>query len=109
MINEPVKVTNLKTLLQEKQRLKIYSSFQEELIKNKIKDIKYRTDQLIGEQFLPYELTVNKTINKILDTVNEYIFIKYLGLDLSGKNKLLGLIIKLSEVIFIRLLNLRSK
>lgn len=105
MINEPIKITNLESLQREKQRLKMYSSYQEELLKNKITYIKQNTNQLIAEQFLPYESEKNKKISNIMDTANEYIFEKFLGLDLSGKNKLSGLLIKLSEVMIVRLFN----
>lgn len=105
MINEPIKIINLKTLQQERERLKMYSSFQEELLKNKIKFIKENTNQLIGEQFLPYELSENKKVNNIIDTANQFIFEKHLKLDLSGKNKIAGVLIKLSEVMIVRLFN----
>jgi hypothetical protein len=103
MINEPIKIINLETLQQEKQRLKMYSSYQEELLKNKITYIKQNTNQFIGEQFLPYESNENKKINNVIDTANQFIFEKYLGFDLSGKNKIAGLFLKLSEVIIVRL------
>ena len=105
MINEPIKIINLKTLQQERERLKMYSSFQEELLKNKIKFIKENTNQLIGEQFLPYELNENKKVNNIIDTANQFIFEKHLGFDLSGKNKIAEVLIKLSEVMIVRLFN----
>jgi hypothetical protein len=103
MINEPIKITDLETLQRERERLKMYSSFQEELIKNKITYIKENTNQLIGEQFLPYESNENKKINNIMDTANQFIFEKHLGFDLSGKNKLAGVLIKLSEVMIVKL------
>mgnify|MGYP001582011640 CR=1 FL=1 len=105
MINEPIKIINLKTLQQERERLKMYSSFQEELLKNKITYIKQNTNQLIGEQFLPYELNENKKINNIMDTANQFVFEKHLGFDLSGKNKLAGILLKLSEVMIVRIFN----
>ena len=105
MINEPIKIINLETLHREKERLKIYSSFQEELIKNKITYIKQNANQLIAEQFLPYKFDENKKINNIMDTANQFIFERHLGFDLSGKNKLSGLLIKLSEVMIVRIFN----
>ena len=105
MINEPIKITNLESLQREKQRLKIYSSYQEELLKNKINYIKQNTNQLIAEQFLPYQTDKNKKISNIMDTANEYVYEKFLGLDFSGKNKLSGMLIKLTEVMIVRLFN----
>ncbi len=105
MINEPIKITNLDSLQREKQRFKMYASYQEELLKGKINYMKKNTNQLLAEQFLPYEQDKNKKISNIMDTANEYIFEKFLGLDLSGKNKLSGLLIKLSEVMIVRLFN----
>jgi len=105
MINEPIKIINLETLHREKQRLIMYSSYQEELLKNKITYIKQNTNQLIGEQFLPYESNENKKINNIMDTANQFIFEKHLGLDFIENNKLAGLLIKFSEVMIVRLFN----
>jgi len=105
MINKPIKIINLETLQREKQRLIMYSSYQEELLKIKITYIKQNTNQIIGEQFLPYESNENKKINNLIDTANQVIFEKLLGLDFIGKNKLVGLLIKLSEVIIVRLFN----
>ena len=36
MVNEPIKIINLKTLQQERALLQIYPSFQEKLLKNKL-------------------------------------------------------------------------
>ncbi len=105
MINEPIKITNLESLQREKQRLKMYTSYQEDLLKTKMAYIKQNTSQVIAEQFLPFETDKNKKINNIMDTANEYVFEKFLGLDLNGKNKLSGLLIKLSEVMIVRMFN----
>ena len=79
--------------------------YQEDLIKSKVTYIKQNTNQLIAEQFLPYESDKNRKISNIMDTANEYIFEKFLGLDFSGKNKLSGMLIKLTEVMIVRLFN----
>ena len=105
MNNEPIKITNLKTLQREKQRLQMFSGYQEQLLKDKINFIKQHPQQLIAEELLPYSSDKNRKISGIFDTVNEYIFEKFLGLDLNGKNKLSGLLIKLSEVMIMRLFN----
>ena len=109
MINEPIKIINLETLQREKQRLVMYSSFQEELLKNKITQLKQNANQLISEQFLPYETNDNKKINNIIDTANQFIFEKHLGFDLIEENKIAGLLIKLSEVMIIRSFNYFKK
>lgn len=105
MINEPIKIINFETLQQEKRRLEIFASYQEELLKNKITYIKQNTSQLIAEQFLPYELNENRKINNLMDSANQLFFEKYLGLDLTGKNKFSGLLIKLVEIFLVRLSN----
>ena len=109
MIDEPIKIINLETLLREKQRLIMYSSYKEVLLKNKISYIKQNTNQFVGEQFLPYGLNENKKINNIMDTANQFLFEKHLGLDFIEKNKLAGLLIKLSEVVIVRLFNYFKK
>ena len=40
MNNEPIRITNLKTLKHERQRLQMYTSYQEQLLKDKINYIK---------------------------------------------------------------------
>ena len=105
MNNEPIRITNLKTLKHERQRLQMYTSYQEQLLKDKINYIKQHPQQLIAEEFLPYSSDTNRKVSNIFDTANEYIFEKFLGLDINGKNKLSGLLIKLSEVMIVRLFN----
>jgi len=105
MNSEPIKITNLASLQQEKQRLKMLCSYQENLLKDKINFVKQHSGQLISEEFLPYDAGQNSKINSIMDVANEFIFEKFLGLDLNGKNKLSGVLIKLSEVMIVRLFN----
>ncbi len=105
MINEPIKITSLESLQREKQRMKMYASYQEELLKNKITYIKQNTNQLIAEQFLPYEADTNIKISNIMDVANKFIFEKFLGFDFNGKNKVSGILIKITEVIIVRLFN----
>ena len=109
MINEPIKIINLETLHREKERLIIYSSYNEVLLKNKISYIKQNTNQLVGEQFLPYGSNENKRINNIMDTANQFLFENLLGLDFIEKNKLAGLLIKFAEVMIVRLFNHYNK
>ena len=103
MISEPIKITNQETLQREKQRLQMFCSYQEELLKNKITYLKENTSEVIAEQFLPYERDTNRKVNNIMNVANEYVFEKFLGFDLSGKNKLSGMLIKLTEVMIVRL------
>jgi len=105
MINEPIKIINLETLYREKQRLIMYSSYQELLLKDKISFIKQNTNQLVGEQFLPYGSNENKKINNIMDTANQFLFENLLGLDFIEKNKIVGVLIKFAEVMIVRLFN----
>jgi len=105
MNNEPIKITNLASLQQEKQRLKMLCSYQENLLKDKINFVKQHPGQLFSEEFLPYDAGQNSKINSIMDVVNEFVFEKLFGLDLNGKNKLSGVLIKLSEVMIVRLFN----
>ena len=105
MINEPIKITDLHSLKREKQRLQIYSSYQEEMIHEKFIYLKQNYTQVVADEFLPYSSEKNKSVNSILEFANEYVFEKLLGLDFSGKNKLGGILIKLSEVVILRLFN----
>jgi len=105
MINEPIKITNLETLKREKQRLKIFCSFQEKMIKDKIIFIKLNYKQIIGEEFLPYTSEKNKKVSSTLDWINEFVLAKFLKIDVKEKNKLPGTLIKIAEVLLIRLFN----
>lgn len=105
MINEPIKITNLQTLQQEKQRIKIYCSFQEELLKNKIIFIKTNYKQIIGEEFLPYTSEKNKKVSDILDWVNEFVLSKFQKVGVDGKSPLSGSLLKIAEVGILHLFN----
>ena len=105
MINEPIKITNLETLHSEKQRLKMYCEYKEQILKDKINYLRNNPKQIIAEEFLPFNHEKNQKTNNILDIANKYIFEKFLGMDLDGKNKLSGVLIKLTEVLAVRLFN----
>jgi hypothetical protein len=105
MINEPIKITDLKSLYREKQRLKMFCSYQEDLITDKLNYIKNNAKQLIGEEFLPYDSDQNKKVSGTLDWVNEFVLGKFFKMDIDGKNKLSGSLVKLAEVGAIRLFN----
>lgn len=103
MINEPIKITSLKTLQREKQRLKMYCSFQEDIMKDRVVFIKSNYKQLIGEEFLPFGNEENKKVSNVLDWVNEFLTDKFLKTDSEGKNELSGSLLKIAEVLIIRL------
>lgn len=103
MINQPIKINSLETLQREKQRLKLFCSFQEDLLKDKIISIKLNYKRIIGEELLPFGDEKNTKVSNILDWVNEFIFGKLLKLDIDGKNKLSGSFVKIVEVLVIRL------
>jgi hypothetical protein len=105
MINEPIKIINLESLQREKQRLKMFCSYQEELISDKVNFIKYNYKTIIAEEFLPYNKDENKKVSGVLDMANEFVFGKFIGLDLDGKNKLAGALIKMVEVGAVKLFN----
>lgn len=105
MLNEPIKINNLESLQREKQRLTIYCSYQEEQMKDKIHFIKSNYKQIIGEEFLPFSSEKNKKVSNILDWVNEFILSKFLKINVDGKNNFSGTMIKIAEVIIIRLVN----
>lgn len=105
MINEPIKINNLNSLEREKQRLTIYCSYQEEQMKDKINYIKSNYIQIIGEEFLPFSFEKNKKVSNILDWINEYILSKFLKMDVNGNNNFSGTMIKIAEVVIIRLFN----
>lgn len=109
MINQPIKITDLQTLQREKQRLKIYCSFQEQLMKDKIIFIKSNYVQIIGEEFLPFNAEKNKKVSGILDWVNEFILSKFFKGDSDGENKLSGPLLKIAEVVVIYFFNRFTK
>lgn len=107
-MNEPIKITDLATLKREKQRLQIYSSFQEERIKDKFNSIKTNYKQIIGEEFLPFSAAINSKVSGALDWINDFILGNTQKADMDrtdNKSKLSGSLIKIVEVIIIRLVN----
>lgn len=103
MSNEPIKITNFETLKREKQRLTVYCDFQEERIKDKFNSIKSNYKQIIGEEFLPFSLESNRKISGTIDWINELVFNKLLKINLDDKSKVSGSLIKLAEVLIVRL------
>jgi|GEM_PF-4068750 len=104
MINEPIKITNLDTLRLEKQRLRIYCSFQEELVKDKIIFIKSNYKQIVVTEFLQ-----NKTVSKLSEWVNGFVSDKFSKGDTEGKNGLSSSFMKIAETLIQRLFNQFSK
>ena len=77
---------------------------------DKILFIKNNYKQVMGEQFLPFSMEANKKVSNILDVINEYVFDKFLRLDLDGKNKLSGALIKIAQIGVLRFFsNFRKK
>lgn len=109
MINEPIKITNIETLQREKQRLKIYCSFKEEMLTAKIISIKLNFKQIIAEEFLPFNTEVNKKVSNVLDWINEFVMSKFLKTGIARENKLQGSLIKVAEVALIHLLSKFTK
>ena len=105
MNNAAIKITDLTTLQWEKQRLKVYCSYQEKMVQDKIIYIKDNYKQLMGEQFLPFSTEANKKVSNVLDVINEYVFDKFLRLDLDGKNKFSGALIKIAQIGVLRFFN----
>ena len=102
MINEPIKIVSLKTLQLEKHRLKLFCSYKEEVIKEKIVSIKSNYSSIIGEEFLPYDKEKNRKVSNFLDIINEFLVGKLLGKTIGGKNKFLSLLVKVTQIIVIR-------
>lgn len=105
MIKEPIHITDLESLQSEKQRLKMFCSYNEEVLKEKINTLKSNYKQIIGEEFLPFTAERNTKVSNVLDWINEFVIGKLLKIDISGENKLSGVLIKLAEVGAIRLFN----
>lgn len=107
-MNEPIKITDLATLKREKQRLQIYTSFQEERIKDKFNSIKTNYKQIIGEEFLPFSSDINSKVSGALDWINDFVMGKILKVNMDGtdnKSKLSGGLLKIVEVLVIRLVS----
>lgn len=105
-MSEPIKITDLATLKREKQRLQMYTSFQEERIQEKFNSIKTNYKQIIGEELLPFSSDINSKVSGALDWINDFVMGKILKVNVDGtdtKSKLSGGLIKLVEVIAIRL------
>jgi hypothetical protein len=102
-MNEPIKITDLATLKREKQRLKVYCDFQEERIKDRFISIKANYKQIIGEEFLPFSADLNTKVSSALDWINELVLGKLLKINPEGKGKVSGALIKLAEVLAVRL------
>ena len=105
-MTEPVKITNLASLKREKQRLQVYCDVQEERIKDKFNTVKTNYKQLIGEEFLPFTADVNSKVSNAMDWVNDLIMNKFLKIKPDGndnKSRVTGAIIKLAEVLVVRL------
>ncbi len=102
-MNEPIKITNLATLKREKQRLQVYCNFQEERIRDKFNSIKSNYKQIIGEEFLPFSAEINSKVSGIMDWVNELILGKLLKINVDEKSKISGALIKITEVLAVRL------
>ena len=105
-MNEPIKITDLATLKREKQRLLLYSNFQEERIKDKFSSITTNYKQIIGQEFLPFSADINSKVSNAMDWVNDLIMGKLLKIktgDGDTKGKITGAVIKFAEVIVVRL------
>lgn len=105
MDNKEIKITNLDTLQREKQRLKMYCSYQEQMIHDKMVYMKDHYKQVLGDTLLPFSMEANRKVSNVLDTINEYVFNKFLRLDLDGKNKLKGALIKMGQIGILRFFN----
>lgn len=105
-MNEPIKIKDLATLKREKQRLQMYTAFQEERITEKFSSIKTNYKQIIGEEFLPFSSDINNKVSGALDWINDFVMSKILRVNTEGtdtKSKLTGGLIKLVEVLAIRI------
>lgn len=102
-MNEPIKITNLATLKSEKQRLQVYCNVQEERIKDKFNSIKSNYKQIIGAEFLPFSSEINSKVSNAMDWINELILGKLLKINPDEKNKVSGALIKIAEVLAVRL------
>ena len=75
------------------------------MIQDKFIYIKDNYKQVIGESLLPFSTEANKKVSNVLDTINEYVFDKFLRMDLSGKNKLQGALLKIGQIGVLRFFN----
>lgn len=109
MTKEPVKIHNLETLQREKQRMIITCKVQEKLLQDKFNTLRHNYKQVIGEEFLPYNLEKNRNVSGLLDWINEFIFDKLLGMRPEGKQCLPELLAKITQILVIRAFDAFSK
>jgi hypothetical protein len=105
MMNEPIKITDLDSLKREKQRLNVYCHMQEERIKDKINSVRTNYKQIIGEELLPFSTEINSKVSQAMDWVNDFIINKFIKPKTEGQEKITGGIIKLAEVLLVRLVS----
>lgn len=105
MVNEPIKITDLESLRREKERLKLYCSYQEDLLKEKMDYAKNNAHQIIGRYLLPFDSDKNEKINDALDWVNGFVLGKFFKSSSPEKGKLSEALVKIGEVVAIRLVN----
>lgn len=104
-MNEPIKITDLDSLKREKQRLNMYCHMQEERIKDKINSVRTNYKQIIGEELLPFSTEINGKVSQAMDWVNDFIINKFIKPKTEGQEKITGGIIKLAEVLLVRLVS----
>lgn len=109
MTKEPIKINSLETLQREKQRLTLYCTFQERLLHDKFNAIRVNYKQVIGEEFLPYDLEKNRKVSSMLDWINEFICDKLLGINPEEKHRLPEILVKLTQILVIRVFDAFSK
>lgn len=92
----------MKTLQQEKLRLKIYCTYQEKRIGDQLQYLKHDYGQSISSNLLPYSHDTNKILGTLLDWMNAL----FLGKKQSGWQ---GTALKVAQVLLIRAVKMFAK
>lgn len=101
------KTSNLEQLIQRKQELQTFCAYQEKLISYKFEAIKSNIPEILANEILPYTPEKNSDISSVLNMANDFI-IRFLP-ERYRKNKIVGVALKLVEVLIIRGVGNRGK
>ncbi|MEI7802929.1 MAG: hypothetical protein WCI97_09815 [Bacteroidota bacterium] len=100
---DKIAVTDYKTLLQEKNRLKSQIDSTEKQLKNKWRDLRNHYPEMILKPSLPFSDSTNQKVFNWMEWLNEILFARVFQSEEKGvKNEATKFIIRLVQVFAIR-------